>query len=150
LKTGVPYEHIVMKRTEKRYEASMDVILAKVAGLKKGVGYAGALQKDKGDAFILDTVDGRIYSFTVTLAHKPDDVQRQLELEYAGYVPGFDGFEKEDEQQIVSGMVELAKHVVLLHQNAPVTKGVTMQLKSTDERKYDFVRKSAQLLEERV
>ena len=149
LDTGVPYEHLVMKRTELRCAASMDEVLTKVAGLKKDVDYVGALRKEKGDAFILDTTDGRIYSFTVTRAHAPGRIQRQLEIEYAGFVPGFLGFEKENETQIVAGMVELAKHVVVLHQNAPIANGVTMQLKPTDERKYDFVRNATPLLDAR-
>ncbi|MEK6963145.1 MAG: hypothetical protein AABX70_01865 [Nanoarchaeota archaeon] len=143
LKTGVPYESIVMKRTEKRYAASIEDILRKVAGShERGSVYQGYVRKEKGDAFTLDTNDGRIYSMSLTRAHLDGDgaVQRQLELEYAGYVPGFAGFEKDSEVQIVSGMVDLAKHVAFLSNNAPVARGWRMELSLTNERKYDFVK----------
>src|SRR3989338_770438 len=146
LATGVPYEQIVIKRTEQRYEATMDQILQKVAGvMTDGAAYVGCIHKEKGDAFILDTSSGRIFSFTVTRAHLsvPNDepvIQRQLEIEYAGYVPGFTALEKDSERQIASDMVDLAKHVAFLNNNAPVVNGWRIQLEITNERKYDFVR----------
>ncbi|MEK6857487.1 MAG: hypothetical protein AABX39_02775, partial [Nanoarchaeota archaeon] len=85
----------------------------------------------------------RIYSFTVTRAHLSGDsskIQRQLEMEYAGHVPGFSAFVENDEEQIVSGMVDLAKYVAVLYNNAPVANGWKMQLELTNQRKYDFVR----------
>lgn len=148
LDTGVPYEQLVMKRTESRYEATMDQILQKVSDVGvKGGKYVGAIRKEKGDAFILDAHDGRIFSFTVTRAalQVPGcvaKVQRQLEVEYAGYVPGFPDFVKGDEKQIVADMVDLAKHVAFLSNNAPVANGWYMTICPTSERKYDFVRQS--------
>ncbi|MBI4140586.1 hypothetical protein HY485_01980 [Candidatus Woesearchaeota archaeon] len=143
--TGVPYEQLVMKRTERRYEASMDEILKKVAAESHGGSeYQGVIRKEKGDAFVLGTYDGRIFSFTITRAHlehgSKSKVQRQLEIEYAGYVPGFRDFVKDDERQIVAGMVDIAKQVAFLSNNVPVANGWRMQLGVTNERKYDFVR----------
>jgi hypothetical protein len=148
LNTGVPYEHIVVKRTEKRYPATMDEVLAKVGEVRSaGATYAGVIRKEKGDAFILDTDSGRIFSFTVTRAHlsgkdgkDTQTVQRQLEIEYAGHVPGFPGFVQDSEPQIVDNMVALAKHVAMLSNNSLVANGWHMQLNLTGERKYDFVR----------
>ena len=37
-------------------------------------------------------------------------------------------------------MVDLAKHVAFLNNNAPVVNGWRIQLEITNERKYDFVR----------
>jgi hypothetical protein len=140
LKTGVQYEQIVIKRTEKRYEAKLDKILQKVAEVAKGgASYIGAAVKDKGDAFVLDTQSGRIFSFTVTKAHRDHLVQRQLEIEYAGYVPGFPQFEKGSEKQIVSDMVALAKQVAFLNNDVAIAPGWSVRLELTDERKYDFV-----------
>ncbi len=142
LKTGVPHEQLVIKRTEKRYPATMEDILKKVSEVHRGGGdYAGNIRKEKGDAFILDNYDGRIYSFTITRAHLAgkDDIQRQLEIEYAGYVPGFHSFEKDSEKQIVAGMVDLAKMSAFLSHNAPVKGGWRMGLFPTSQRKYDFV-----------
>jgi hypothetical protein len=165
LDTGVPYEQIVIKRTENRYQSTIDQILGKLkeAAADKDVEYRGKIRKEKGDDFILDTNDGRLYSFTITVAHliKPDeqkesDIQRQLEIEYAGYIPGFPGFEKSSEKQIVEGMVDLAKYTYTLYGNAPVLcksgqHSHRMDLQVTDERKYDFIigakRKKVELLE---
>ncbi len=142
----VPYQEIVIKRTEKRYETSMEDILAKTTAVTtEGGKYHGKIEKDKADTFVLDTNDGRIYSVTVTIAKNKEAVQRQLELEYAGFVPGFVGFEHETERQLISGMVDLAKHVGVLYSNAPVGKGWRMQLNLTHERKYDFVEGKKQL-----
>jgi hypothetical protein len=142
LKTRVPHEDLVIKRTEKRYPATMEDILKKVSEVHKcGGDYAGNIRKEKGDAFILDTYDGRIYSFTITRAHLAgkDDIQRQLEIEYAGYVPGFNSFEKDSEKQIVAGMVDLARMSAYLSHNAPVKGGWRIGLFPTSQRKYDFV-----------
>jgi hypothetical protein len=142
LKTGVPHEELVIKRTEKRYPATIEEILKKVSEVQKGgADYAGNIRKEKGDAFILDNYDGRIYSFTITRAHLAgkDDIQRQLEIEYAGYVPGFNSFEKDSEKQIVAGMVDLARMSAFLSHNAPVQGGWRIGLFPTSQRKYDFV-----------
>jgi hypothetical protein len=142
LNTGVPYEQLVVKRTEKRWETNMQEILAKTHEIAaSGNSYKGYVTKEKADDFVLDTNDGRIYSFTITRAHLAgtDKVQRQLEIEYAGFVPGFEPHERESERQIVSGMVDLAKYVVMLHQDATVGKCWKMRVEPTAERKYDFV-----------
>jgi hypothetical protein len=144
----IPYEGIVIKRTEERYEASVEDITDKIAELTRDAEtkYRGKIRKEKGDAFILDLNDGRIYSFTITRAHlvKPGEfeesaVQRQLELEYAGFLPGFPGFKKDSEPQIVTGMVDLAKRVYTLYDGSPVANGWRMKLAVTSERKYDFI-----------
>jgi hypothetical protein len=146
--TGIPYEEMVIKRTENRYAATMDEIIAKTKEVtsEKDVEYKGKIRKEKGDAFILDTNDGRLYSFTITRAHmtkageqKESGIQRQLEIEYAGYIPGFKGFEKNSEAQLVQGMIDLAKYTYAMYNNAPITNGWRMSFELTSERKYDFV-----------
>jgi hypothetical protein len=91
------------------------------------------------NAFLLDTQSGRIFSFTITRAHLGQKVQRQLEIEYAGYIPGFPEHTKDSEAQIVENMVTAAKHTYFLSNNASITSGWKMTLKPTHERKYDFV-----------
>lgn len=142
LNLGIPYENIVIKRTEKRWEAPLDEVIEKVGEVEKGGSYKGKIRKEKGDIFILDTSDGRIYSFTINRSHIRKDIQRQLEIEYAGYVPGFQGFDKNSEKQIVSGMIDLARYIAVLYHNAPIANGWKMQLSVTNERKYDFVAKT--------
>ena len=145
---GVFYEEIVVKRTESRHESSMDEVLNRIGRetSQSDVKYRGKIRKEKGDVFILDTSDGRIYSFTVTRSFltkagesSESGVQRQLEIEYAGYIPGFSGFEKDSERQLVQGMVDLAKYTFNMYNNAPITKGWKMNLEVTGQRKYDFV-----------
>ncbi|MDP2925291.1 MAG: hypothetical protein Q8N99_02885 [Nanoarchaeota archaeon] len=142
------YSSIVMKRTEKRWKATLDEALQKVSELtkEKGIKYRGKIRKEKGDAFVLDTNDGRIYSFTITRAHlvlpgesNESSTQRQLELEYAGYIPGFSGHTKDSEKELVSGMVDLAKYTYALYSHSPITDGWKMDLQLTSERKYDFI-----------
>lgn len=144
----VPYSSIVVKRKEVRWKSTLEEALDKVSSLcnEKGVEYRGRIRKEKGDAFILDSNDGRIYSFTVTRAHltkpnmdKESGIQRQLELEYAGYLPGFSGFSNKNENQLLSGMVDLARYTQGLYGNAPIGNGWKMDLSITNERKYDFV-----------
>ena len=151
LKTGVKHEEIVMKRTEERYESNIKEMLEKVssAASDNGVKYAGRIRKEKADDYILDTSDGRIYSFTITRAHliKPGETkesrtQRQLEIEYAGYIPGFKGFDKDDEKQLVQGMVDLAKYTAALYSAVPLKNKWRAELAITHERKYDFIQQN--------
>ncbi len=147
LSTHIPLQNLVMKRTEKRYSAGVNQILEKIAETARAGGmYKGVIRKEKGDAFILDTNDGRIYSFTITRSHlekkegtEKTRVQTQLEIEYAGYIPGFSAFQEGSEKQIISGMVDLTKYVLVLHNNSPLIPSLRMRLSSTQERKYDFV-----------
>lgn len=157
LDTGVMYEEVVIKREEKRWKSSMDEVIAKAREVcaEKGVSYKGKIRKEKGDAFILDTDDGRIYSFTVTRAHltrpnekEESETQRQLEMEYAGYIPEFSSFRLDSEPQIVRGMVDLAKYVAVLYGRAPIKNGWSMNLAITGERKYDFVKGIKELPEQ--
>ncbi len=145
---GVPYQDLVVKRTEKRYPADIDQVANKLSEIcsENDVKYRGRIRKEKGDIFILDSNDGRIYSYTITRSHltksgenKEIGIQRQLEIEYAGYLPGFVSFEKDSEKQIVSGMVDLAKYTYGLYSSAPVARGWKINLLPTHERKYDFV-----------
>jgi len=147
LDVPVQYRDIVIKRTEERWQADFSEVSDKISEVcREGSEYKGRVRKEKGDAFILDTGDGRIYSFTITRAHlvragesEESDIQRQLEVEYAGYLPGFSGFEEGSEEQIVRGMVGLAKYTHTLYDGAPISRGWKMNLAPTEERKYDFV-----------
>ncbi|MBW3015777.1 hypothetical protein KY330_05110 [Candidatus Woesearchaeota archaeon] len=145
---GVDYQDIIVKRTEVRYPVSAQEMIEKSSDILKesGVELKGRIRKEKGDDFILDTNDGRLYSFTINRSHltkagqkKETAIQRQLELEYAGFIPGFSGFKKNSEKQIVQGMVDLARFVYNLYNNAPIKRNWRMQLRVTNERKYDFV-----------
>ncbi len=147
LETNVEFQEVVIKRTETRYPASFSEVQEKIKEVtEEGAEYKGKIRKEKGDAFLLDTSDGRLYSMSFTRAHliKPGEknesgIQRQLELEYAGYIPKFPGFKLNSEEQIVEGMVDLAKYTGVMYSNAPVKNGWRANLKLTGERKYDFI-----------
>jgi len=155
----IQYEEIVLKRKEARVAATLDEVVTKVAEVssEEGVKYHGQIRKEKGDDFILDTSDGRIYSFTITRAHlkkagdkEETDVQRQLEIEYAGYIPGFAALKKNSEQQIIQGMVDLSRYTFALYGSTPLPNGWRMNLHVTDERKYDFVSNKRKKIEVKI
>jgi len=151
LQHDIPYSEIVMKRTEHRYGATLAEVLAKTEEVvRAGSIYQGCVVKEKGDTYILDTHEGRIYSLTLTRAtlERGEEtlVQRQLELEYAGYIPGFPQFEKDSEEQIVAAMVEIAKHIGFFYRSTHVTPKWKIDLAFTNQRKYDFVRSDAPAL----
>ncbi len=148
VETDIPLKQIVLKRKEDRRAATIDEVTDKIVDVtsEEGVKYRGKVRKEKGDAFILDSSDGRIYSFTITRSHlikpkekKESEIQRQLEIEYAGYLPISSGFKKESEEQIVSGMIDLARYTYGLYMVVPVTSGWRIRLIPTLERKFDFV-----------
>ncbi len=145
---GIPFQQLVIKRTEERYVAEPQEVLDKIDEVTRepNVIFRGKIRKEKGDAFILDTSDGRLYSFTITRAHliRPGEIQetaiqRQLEIEYAGHMPSFPDFEKDSEKQLISGMVDLARYVGVLYGSTPLPNGWSMSLHPTSERKHDFV-----------
>ncbi len=141
LNVGVEWESWVMKRSEVRYKASLKEVLSKVASVcAKGAAYQGCIRKEKADAYILDTVFGRIFSLTYNQSHlEGRPMQRQLELEYAGFVPGFVDFLEANEEQMVLSLTELARYIALVHQNTPLEGGWRLKLIPSWERKYDFV-----------
>ena len=162
LNTGVDLEQMVIKRTEERYPTTHSESVEKINEicLEDGVCYRGKIRKEKGDAFILDTNDGRIYSMSFTRAHlmkfgetEESGTQRQLEMEYAGFMPGFAGF-KEGEDQIVQGMVDLGKYTAVMYGKVPIANGWKAKVVLTGERKYDFItgtgRKELPLMNQRL
>lgn len=142
-------DSFVIKRSERRYATTLDNAINKVIDicLEPGVSYRGRIRKEKGDAFILDSIDGRIYSFTVTRSHltkpranKESQTQRQLEIEYAGYIPGFPGFKKRSEAQLLGNMEDFGRYVGVIYNRFPIGASQWRgKLSLTDERKYDFV-----------
>ncbi|MFA5855834.1 MAG: hypothetical protein WC867_00615 [Candidatus Pacearchaeota archaeon] len=148
VQSDMPYSEIVIKRSELRYPASFEEVERKVTEVCKesGVKYRGKIRKEKGDFFVLDSNDGRIYSFSFTRAHliKPgkkeeSGIQRQLEIEYAGYIPGVGKINVGSEEEIVSGMIDNARYTYGLYSSSPVKDGWRMNLLVTNERKYDFI-----------
>ena len=144
---SIPFEQIVLKRTEDRYAATLDKVIAKTHEvLVQGSVCYGHIRKEKADDFLLDTSSGRIFSFTITRSHlqktgakDESDIQRQLEIEYAGYLPGFPDFAQKSEKQMIQNMVDVARTTFALYQHAILPRGWSFAMEVTDERKYDFV-----------
>ena len=94
--------------------------------------YSGEMIKERVKDFVLNTSDGRIYAVSVSFCRSGNKTQKQLEIEYAGYAPGFGNLRKGSEKQVVSGVGELSKYI---YERFPKL------LKPSRERKFDFVKR---------
>ena len=92
------------------------------------------MKKYRVKDFIMDSIDGRIYAVAVTLCDSNKRIQKQLEIEYSGFIPGFYDFRKNDENQIITGIQDLS---LFIHRNSGLS------LYPTVETKQEFVRKNA-------
>lgn len=92
----------------------------------------GWMVKTRVKDFIFDPRDGRIYAVAVTFCKSGGRVQKQLEVEYAGYIPGFRDRKKNNEKQIISRTLELSRCIYHC---------VPQMLMPSIERKYEFVRR---------
>ena len=90
----------------------------------------GTMTKIRVKDFVFDTRDGRVYAVAVTFCASRGRTQKQLEVEYAGYIPGMHGRMENSERQIIARTVELSRHI---HDCLP------SMLTPSTERKYDFV-----------
>ncbi|MBI4434514.1 hypothetical protein HY635_01735 [Candidatus Uhrbacteria bacterium] len=90
----------------------------------------GEMIKTRVKDFVLDTRDGRVYAVAVTFCASRGRTQKQLEVEYAGYIAGVPGRTANSEREIVARTVELSKYI----QNC-----LPAMLTLSTERKYTFV-----------
>ena len=79
--------------------------------------------------FILDLKDGRIYSVCISFCKCRNNIQRQLEIEYSGYLDGFKRINN-NEKQIINQTLQLSKFIY---------DKTSLSLEPTIERKFDFV-----------
>ncbi|MBW2995541.1 hypothetical protein KY312_04250, partial [Candidatus Woesearchaeota archaeon] len=137
---GIPGEQIVLRRKESRVPTNpLEVVQAVMQKYSdNSITYQGTITKTKSDAFFMNTSTGRMYGVTVSDSSIENRRQLQLELEYAGYIPGFD-IDKNNERSIVEDFVNINKHILLLFNNVNVSRGWKVQFRPTCERKYDFV-----------
>lgn len=90
----------------------------------------GVMEKTRVKHFVLDTRDGRVYAVAVTYCRSGSKTQRQLEVEYSGYIPGVGQRAQNSERQIIDRTVELSKHIAA---RSPI------RLTPSTERKFTFV-----------
>lgn len=136
---GIPGEQIVLRRKETRIPTD-PLKVAETITAKYGDGktsYKGKIRKDKVDAFVMNTLTGRLYGMTVSDSTFAERRQLQLEVEYAGYIPGFTT-DTDNERTIVEDVVNINKHVLFLHSGKSVN-GWRVEFAPTTERKFDFV-----------
>ncbi len=143
---NLSHKDIVTKRREVLLPATLSEIIERIHQVTResGVHYRGKIKKERADMFLLNAHDGRIYNFTVTRAQitrseQQVETQRQLEIEYAGYLPGFKNFKNEDEQQLIRSMLDLTRYTYALYHDVLLPDEGRMKLVPTKERKYDFV-----------
>jgi hypothetical protein len=94
--------------------------------------YQGEMIKHRVKDFVFDTVNGRIYAVAVTFCKSGGRIQKQFEVEYAGYSPGFKNSVKNIEKQVIAGVQELSEYIY---------NSFPGMLKSSVERKFEFVKK---------
>ena len=143
---GIPAEEFILKRKETRVPATIDDCVAALFRHNKDgkLRDVGTIEKLKGDFFLINAVSGTEIGCSVTDAYKlPDREKRQfqLELEYAGQIPGFPAPTKQSERAIVEEMSVLYRGMLVSFGISPVAINTDwqMQITPTVERKYDFV-----------
>lgn len=92
----------------------------------------GEMIKNRVKDFVVDIYDGRIYAVAVTFCKSKNKVQKQLEIEYAGYLPSLKNSRRNIERQIIMGVQELSQYIY---------KNFLRILKPSIERKFEFVKK---------
>ncbi|HLE07119.1 MAG TPA: hypothetical protein VI933_00680 [archaeon] len=110
---------------------NLEKVLEKLKSDKK-TKVVGEMLKTRVKDFVLNSNDGRIYAVAVTFCKSKNRIQKQLEIEYAGFIPGFREFKNNSREQIVSGVLGLSNY---FHKSLPKI------LKPSTERKFEFVKK---------
>lgn len=93
----------------------------------------GEMVKNRVKDFVFDVRSGRIYAVAITFCKSKNKVQKQLEIEYAGYFPGFKNSRRNVEKQVIAGVQELSQYI---YNHFPAI------LKPSVERKFEFVKRN--------
>lgn len=104
---------------------------------KKHLTFIGKMSKNRVKDFIVDNQDGRIYAVAVTFCQVGNQTQKQLEVEYSGFLDGFAKSDSNIEQTIIESLEKIGKFIY----------GQLPGLISPSiERKFDFVRRNNHLI----
>ncbi len=95
--------------------------------------YEGEMTKNRVKDFIFDTISGKIYAVAVTFCKSGGRTQKQFEVEYAGYLPGFKNSDKNIEKHVIDGVQELSGYIYSYFADI---------LKPSIERKFEFVKRN--------
>ena len=143
---GIPAEEYILRRRETRVATTLDACVAALLRHNKDgkLRDMGIIEKVKGDFFLINAQSGTEIGCSVTDSYKlPEREKRQLqlELEYAGQIPGFPAPTKQSERAIVEEMSRLYRGLLVTFgvEPVPINADWQLQLTPTVERKYDFV-----------
>jgi len=117
----------------KRHNYFLTDLKVRLKKLVLSAEYTGNMVKTRVKDFVLDACDGRIYAVAVTFCTSRNKIQKQFEIEYAGYVPGFRGFKKNNKKQIIYGLLGLSNYIY---------KCIPKILQPSVERKFEFIKKA--------
>lgn len=92
----------------------------------------GRMTKIRVKDFVLDQKDGRIYAVAVTFCRSGKSLQKQLEIEYSGYITSMGKKKNNNEKEVISGVIALSSFIYNRFRKF---------LTPTVERKFDFVTK---------
>ncbi len=73
--------------------------------------YVGNMIKRRIKDFIIDGDDGRVYSLAITICETSGQLQHQLEVEYYGYLSGYEKIDKNNESEILERLSELSNFI---------------------------------------
>lgn len=93
----------------------------------------GTMVKNRVKDFVFDAIDGRIYAVAITFCKSKNKIQKQLEVEYAGYLPGFKNKKRNAERQVIAGIQDLSQ---CIYRQFP------KMIRPSIERKFEFVKRS--------
>lgn len=101
---------------------------------KSSLIHIGEMVKNRVKDFVFDTTDGKIYAVAITFCKSKNKIQKQLEIEYAGYLSGFGDKKHGTEKQIIVGVQNLSKYIY---------NYFPKMLKPSVERKFEFVKRAS-------
>ncbi len=101
---------------------------------KSSLVHIGEMVKNRVKDFVFDANDGRIYAVAVTFCRSRNKIQKQLEIEYAGYLPPLRNKRRGAEKQVIAGVQDLSQHIYSCFPK---------MLRPSVERKFEFVKKAS-------
>lgn len=91
----------------------------------------GEMTKERVKDFVIDPRDGRIYAIAITFCTSHRRTQKQLEVEYAGFLPGY--------PRTQNRQTEILKGVETI--SAQIHRYLSKLLRPSTERKFEFVQR---------
>ena len=109
--------------------ANLDEYIEKLPKLR----LIGKMTKERVKDFVIDNEDGRIYAVAVSFCTSNGVVQKQLEIEYSGYLPSFKRPRIATEEEVIEGVQAVSNYIYLQ---------LPRLLTPSIERKFSFVQKA--------